>query len=273
MSRITYLVALLLLPTLAAAAPGPLLLVGGGSRPAPILRRFVELAGGSEASIVVLPTASSLPDAGRSMADEFRGVGATDVRALDLRTRDDAEDPAFVAALRGARGVWLTGGDQSRITAALRGTPAFAALRAAHRGGAVLGGTSAGTACMTPVMLTGSGDRGVIQSGNVPLAPGLGFLPGVVVDQHFVARQRQHRLLSVVLEDPVRLGVGVDEATAIEVNLEAGTFDVRGRGWVYVFDASRARVLRREDQLGVTGLRTHVLLSGQGFDLRRREPR
>jgi cyanophycinase len=207
------------------------------------------------------------------MAEEFREVGATDVRALELRTRDDAQDPAIVAALRGARGIWLTGGDQSRITAALRGTPAFGALRSAHRGGAVLGGTSAGTACMTPVMLTGSGDRGVIEAGNVPLAPGLGFLPGVVVDQHFVARQRQNRLLSVVLEDQARLGVGVDEATAIEVNLEAGTFEVRGDGWVYVFDASRARVRREGDQLGVTGLRTHVLLAGQGFDLRRREPR
>ena len=261
---------LLLLPALVAAAPGPLLLVGGGSRPEPILRRFVELAGGADATIVVLPTASSLPDAGTAMVAEFREAGARNVRSLELRTRDDALEPSMSASLRAAQGVWLTGGDQSRITGAFRGTPAFAALRAAHRAGAVLGGTSAGTACMTPVMLTGSGDRGVIRSGNVPLGPGLGFLPGMVVDQHFVARQRQNRLISVVLEDPVRLGVGVDEATAIEVDLGAGTFLVRGEGWVQVYDASGATVRRDGDRLGVTGLRTHVLLEGQVFDLRAR---
>lgn len=266
------LLLLLLLPALAAAGPGPLLLIGGGSRPAPVLRRFLELAGGADAPVVVLPTASSLPDAGAAMADELRALGATAVQALELRTREDALDPATREVLRAARGVFFTGGDQSRITDALRGTPAFAALRAAHREGAVLAGTSAGTACMTPVMLTGSGEPGVIRAGNVPLAAGLGFLPGAVIDQHFVARQRQDRLLSVVLEEPTRLGIGVDEATAIEVDLGAATLRVRGQGWVYVYDASRARVRRKGDQLGVAGLRTHVLLEGEGFDLARRVP-
>lgn len=263
----------LALASLAAAAPatrGSLVLIGGGSKPPPILRHFVALAGGPQASIVVLPTASGLPDTGSYYEELFaEATGATNVRALALKTRADAFRPEFVSALREADGVFFSGGDQSRITDALLGTPALRALAQAHARGAVLGGTSAGTACMSSPMLTGEGDLSLVKAGNIETAPGLGFFSGVIVDQHFLARRRQNRLLSLVLEHPARLGIGVDEATAVWVRPD-GTLRVLGEAGVLIYDASRAQVTRQGDALGVAGLTAHLLLAGQGFDLERR---
>lgn len=264
---------LLLAATLTAtqdAPKGNLVLIGGGKRPTAVMSKFVELAGGPSARILVVPTASELPDTVEVYVKELAALGATNVAGLPVRGRSDGQRKDLVEEVEKAGGIFFSGGDQRRIVDALRDTPVGRAIEEAWRRGAAIGGTSAGTACMSPLMLTGEGNFKVISSKNVEIVPGLGLFPGAILDQHFVARQRQNRLLSVVLERPSYLGVGVDEATAVWRRPD-GTFEVLGDGSVVVYDASRATVTRAPGDgsvlLGVRGLETHVLLRGDVFDL------
>jgi cyanophycinase len=254
---------------------GHLVLNGGGSKPAPVMEKFIELAGGRDAEIVVFPTASELDDTGEVYVELFVSEhGCTDVRVAGVVDRTDAQDDELAARVRQAGGIWFSGGDQRRITAALIGTPVGEAVIEAFGRGAVVGGTSAGTACQSPLMITGDGDFSVMTADNVELWKGLGLFPGVIVDQHFVARGRHNRLISVVLEHPELLGVGVDEATAVWVRPD-GTFEVLGEGWVMVFDAAGAEIRRRPRRdgatsLGVHDMTVHVLLPGEVFDTNER---
>lgn len=255
----------------ATAGSGHLLLNGGGGEDSSYWPKFFALAGGPEAPIVVLPTASERPEAGQEYVDEIAALGFRSASWLPLRTRADAANPEIVAAIRAARGVFFTGGDQSRITAAILGTPAEAAVREVFERGGVLGGSSAGLACMSDRMLTGEGDFALLAAGNVELKPGLGYVAEAIVDQHFVARQRQNRLVSVVLENPALLGVGVDERTTIWIRPDR-TFEVLGEGWVMVFDAraSAVRTIERAGRrlLAADALVTRILVAGDRFDLR-----
>lgn len=280
------LFALLVLATPAPSASGVeppvkghLVLIGGGDKPPEVMRKFVELAGGEDAPIVAIPTASSEPDAATYYEKLFRDeFGCTNAVSLRIRSRADAQRADYVALARKARGIFFGGGDQVRIVNALLGTPVGDAIAAAHAGGAVVGGTSAGTACQSERMITGEGDFTQVRTRSVELWSGLGFLPSdVVVDQHFLKRQRQNRLLSVVLENPGLLGVGVDEETAIWVRPD-GTFQVLGRSGVMVFDGQGAAVSRQpkesgQDLLGVRDLKLHLLLPGETYDLKTRLPR
>ncbi len=250
---------------------GHLVLNGGGSKPREVMEKFIELAGGPDAPIVVFPTASGEPDTGEYYQELFEeDYGCTDVSVAEVRTALDAQDPLIAAMVRAAGGIFFSGGDQRRITEVLLGTPVGEAILDVHHKGAVIGGTSAGTACQSPLMITGEGDFTVITADNVELWEGFGLFSGVVVDQHFVARGRHNRLISVVLEHPDLLGVGVDEATAVWVRPD-GTFKVVGEGWVVVYDARNADVRDAEGpdgrrELGVYGLEMHILLPGDVFD-------
>lgn len=257
---------------------GHLMLIGGGDKPAAAMQKFVELAGGPSAPIVVIPTASQEADTAEYYTNLFRkDYGSTDVTVLPIRSNADAHRAEVVAAAQRARGIFFGGGDQVRILVALAGTPVLTALREAYRNGAVVGGTSAGTACQSEMMLTGEGDFKVIQSRAVELWDGLGFLrDDVIVDQHFIARQRQNRLISVLLEHPGHLGIGVDEDTAIWVRPD-DTFEVIGARSVMVFDPPRETIQRapREtgnELLGVHDMRVHILLPGEVFDITKRAP-
>jgi cyanophycinase len=272
------LLAALAAPALAAepAPKGHLVLIGGGDKPPEVMRKFIELAGGKDAPIIAIPTASSEPDAAEYYEKLFRETyGCTNAVSLDIRKNADAGRADWAALARKAKGIFFGGGDQIRITNALLGTPVGDAIAAAFADGAVVGGTSAGTACQSAVMITGEGDFSLVAARSVETWRGLGFLPGdVVVDQHFLKRQRENRLLSVVLENPALLGVGVDEATAAWFRPD-GTFQVLGRSAVMVLDAKGAAVHRRErdtgqDSLGVHGLKLHLLLPGDVYDLKSR---
>jgi len=260
----------------AAESRGHLVLIGGGDKPPEAMAKFIELAGGAGAPIVVVPTASTEPDTIPYYLDLFRReYGCTDVVAIDVRGPADARRPEVLAALERARGVFFGGGDQVRILSAFHGSPALAAVRALYERGGVIGGTSAGTACQTPRMITGNGDFTVVRRNAVELWQGLGLWPGVIVDQHHIVRQRFNRLLAVVLEHPEELGVGVDEATAAWVKPD-GTFEVLGRSAVFVIDAAGSRVTSQtsetgQDPIGVHDLRMHVLLPGERYDVARRE--
>ena len=261
----------------AAARPaGTLLIVGGGPAPAEIPRRFVELAGGAGARIVVFPMASADSGTGPAKVAELRALGA-DAVSLPL-TRDAALREESARLLDDATGIWFSGGDQNRLTRALAGTPVERAIHARYRAGAVVGGTSAGAAVMSARMITGDERRPggarpprdssdawlTIERDNVVTAAGFGLLPGVIVDQHFLRRKRHNRLLSLALELPERLAVGVDESTAIEIGPD-GRWRVLGASSALVLDARTART-SAAGPLGATGVRLHVLPAGATFD-------
>ena len=194
-----------------AELPGPLVIVGGGKMPKDARDAFVALAGKDKAKIVVIPTASTDAD-DEKKADTFlkpwQDLKPASVVLLHTRDRKTADDPEFVKPLTEATGVWFGGGDQGRITAAYRGTLVETELKKLHARGGVIGGTSAGAAVMSDPMIAGGTDT-------AKLAPGLGFLPGFVVDQHFVARNRQKRLQGVIAAHPELVGLGIDEGTAV----------------------------------------------------------
>jgi cyanophycinase len=267
---------------LLAMAPGPgpvrgtLLIVGGGSQPDDLVQRFVDLAGGTKARIAVVPMASEAAQAsGEEKAEQLRGFGA-EVVIFNIN-RFQAESASTVRQLDGVTGIWFGGGDQIRLTRILLGTPVLQAMHRLYEKGAVLGGTSAGAAIMTDSMLTGNqrqpgdtlgyyGDeypdvaRGVIE-----VVPGLGFLHGVIVDQHFLRRERHNRLFSAVLERPTMVGVGIDEGTAIEVQPD-GMWQVRGRSAVAVYDARKARITPAgASRLGATGVELQLLPAGSRY--------
>jgi len=254
----------------AAAAPKAathLVLVGGGDRPPEAMARFVAWAGGASARILVIPWASGEPkESCEAIFDELRPHSPGEATCapfatLDAQGKAAPLDPAKKAdtldRLSRATGVFFTGGDQARVMDAADGET-LAALRARYASGVVFGGTSAGTAIMSPTMITGDGDFTVIDGGKVGARPGLGLLPGVIVDQHFVKRQRENRLFGLVLEHPDERGVGIDEATVLLVT-DGRKAEVLGAGLVLLVDA------RGKDRLLVTLVRP-----GQRVDLRRR---
>ena len=269
-----------------AAGGGPrgghLFIIGGGHRSPDLMKEYVRLAGGpAHASILVLPMASGDGDTtGREMAEEFHGLGVGSARSLFI-TREQAISPGILDQFNGVTGVYFTGGDQSRITKELVGTPVQGKLKALYHSGAVIGGTSAGEAVMSAVMLTGDEKLNrdsvngfvFIKRDNVVVTEGLGLLTTVIVDQHFIRRKRMNRLISVVLEHAPHVGIGIDEATAVIVAHDS-TFRVAGKGSVMILDASRAVNIHNdtEGNLGADGVRMDILLDGDRYDMRRLVP-
>jgi cyanophycinase len=259
---------------------GSLMIVGGGPRPPAVMQRFVELAGGRNARILIMPMATeSAEESGPQVAAEMTRLGAAASRSVNL-TREQAMSDTIVRIYAGITGIWFLGGDQNRITAVLGGTPAERAIQERYRLGAVVGGTSAGAAIMTSPMISGDerrpgGNRPdttqawiTIDREDVVTVPGLSLLPGAIVDQHFLRRRRHNRLISLVLEHPQLIGAGIDEATALEVRPD-GTWRVLGNSVVVIYDARNGAVTPvGASVLGARDLRMHVLPPGSTFDPR-----
>ena len=272
MRRIAWVIALLLaaalrVPTPLHAAPpepkGHLVVVGGGGVPDLILKRALDLAGGPSAKIVIFPQASELADTGDVAVEMWRKAGATNARWIAL-----TDLPAARAAVEEAAFIWFPGGDQNKLTAALKDTGVPELIRRRYQAGAVVGGTSAGAAVMSSVMITGDADLLSITTGATKTAPGLGLWPDAIVDQHFLRRQRHSRLISLLLEHPNLVAVGIDEKTAVVVS--GKRFEVIGESTVLVLDARKARVEPRQPgQFGsARGITLHVLTAGMGFQYR-----
>ena len=247
-----------------AEAKGALVAIGGGKISEALRTHVVELAGGWESRILIVPFASSLPNAGPGTARVFEQMGGTDVAVLDLDTNP-------IEQIEGADLIWLGGGNQSRLADALT-TEVVDALRKKYRNGGVIAGTSAGAAVMSHLMLTGKADLGSIRRGTTELVPGFGFYRGII-DQHFHQRQRFNRLLSAVLDHPAFLGIGIDEGTAAV--FRGGKLTVRGASTVLLIDASKSRrpkgVSKVKQLHEVSGMQLHVLGSGAEFDLQKRQ--
>lgn len=259
---------------------GQLVIIGGAEDKegdCTILREFVRRAGGINARIVVMTVATSLPEeVGRTYTGVFDRLGVENVQIVDTANREDGSDPKALEAIEKATGVFFTGGDQSRITSQLKGTLLDLAIhRRYQQDGLVVAGTSAGAAMMPDVMIVEGESETHPRLEVVEMGPGMGFLPGVVIDQHFLQRGRLGRLLSAVTQEPVVLGFGIDENTAVVV--ANNQFEVIGEGAVTVIDVTElthtnlGQILKDED-LAICDAKLHILPHGYRFDLKTRKP-
>jgi len=248
---------------ISAQSPGPVVAVGGGGTTPAIVAKTLELAGGNNAIVAVLPQASELPTAGDGSVKMWTEAGARSVRVVSFDNREAAS-----AILREATLIWMPGGSQSRFMEKIEGTGLAEIIIERHRAGAVVGGTSAGAAVLSAEMITGDADLKSLKSGTTVLQKGLGLLRGVIVDQHFLQRQRGNRLISGVLDHPALVGVGIDEATA--VIFEGTMMQVLGKSGVVVVDprpATREKFAAGE-VVAATGIRLSVLREGMTYSLK-----
>jgi cyanophycinase len=202
-----------------------------------VLRRVLNLAGTPAPTVTVIATASQIPEVVLPMyLETFTAMGVASVNLLDVRSRKQANDPALVAQVVRSDVVFLTGGDQLRLTHILGGTDLLAAMRRRHAEGAVIAGTSAGAAAMSRTMIYDRDVAASLHKGNVKMTSGLGFVPGVVIDSHFVQRGRFTRLMEVGAANPERLGIGLGEDTAVVVH-PGRVLETIGSGHVIVVDS------------------------------------
>jgi len=261
-----------------AGSRGDLVIIGGAEdklgRKA-ILQQFIDLAGGSDSRIVVLATASSL---GESIVEVyhslFTGMGAVEVTGLNPMSRSEANDDSTTAALDGATGIFMTGGNQSKLTSVVAGTALGRKLVELNQAGTVVGGTSAGASAISSHMVAFGSSGDVPKQRMSQMSAGLGLLHDVIIDQHFGKRNRIGRLLSLVAHSPTLLGIGLDEDTAVFVNSD-DVMAVVGRGAALIVDGSHIETdafrVKRYDPLMVSGAILHSLPEGSRFDLRMRK--
>src|SRR5438105_4230611 len=256
---------------------GTVIVIGGAEdkiRDRVILGRFVELAGGDSAKIAVISTASSLgAEAGERYRAVFGELGTKSVRPLHAMTRAQANDETFARQLRDATGVFLTGGNQLRLSSTIGGTRLAEAVMDRFRDGAVVAGTSAGASAMSTHMIAFGASGGTPKHRMAALAAGLGGLPSVIIDQHFQQRNRLGRLLSLIAQNPSLLGLGIDEDTAGVVGPDH-VMDVIGRGSITIVDGAASETDAWEvgghRPLMISNVVLHSLPAGYRFDLRRR---
>lgn len=256
---------------------GPVLIIGGAEdklRDRVILSRFVELAGGTGAEIVVISTASSLGDeATEFYRGVFESLGVERVSGLRPLTREDANDEGPLGVLSRATGVFLTGGNQLRLSSVVGGTTLGRELIRARDRGAVIAGTSAGASAISTHMMAFGASGATPKHRMAQISAGLGLLKNVLVDQHFEQRTRLGRLLAAVAQSPSLMGLGLDEDTAVLVHPD-DTLEVIGRGAVTIVDGSvmvtDAFNTKGHRPMMVSGVILHTLPSGYSFDLERR---
>ncbi len=256
---------------------GVLVAIGGAEEKVgrtSVLAEFVRQSGGDGARILVVPTASSLGD---EVVDLYRAVftrlGAADVSAVRPRTRPEADGPGPAEALADATGIFMTGGNQLKLSSVITGTRFGDAVRDAYLRGVTVGGTSAGASILSSHMVAFGAGGATPKQRMTQLAAGLALLPGAVIDQHFDQRNRYGRLLSLVAQSPSLIGIGIDEDTAAVVTPDA-VVSVVGRGSVTVLDGrhlvSNAHEAKRTAPLLVSGAVVHLLPEGSRFDLQAR---
>jgi cyanophycinase len=258
---------------------GHLVIIGGGERTEPIMQKIVNLAGGTESKYIIIPNASSEPEeTGKYHADEFRNLGCRNVEYLiadSLNVNDDKTLKKF----DNVKCIFFSGGDQTRLTQYLLNSKMLEKINEIYQAGGVVSGTSAGAAVMSKIMITGdellNKDSTVafntIIAGNIKHTEGFGFLQNEIIDQHFIKRKRNNRLLSLVLEYPEKLGIGIDESTAVIIYPD-DILEVLGESQVLVFDASNSSKVKTNEnnQLSASGVILSILVSGQKFDLNKR---
>jgi cyanophycinase len=259
------------------AARGHIVPIGGAENKENdrrILRRFVEVSGGEDADIVVIPTASKMHETGPRYEALFRDLGASRVAVMDFDTRRDCQEPNRLQRLEEATGIFFTGGNQLRLTALLGGTPVAQLIRKRNASGVTVGGTSAGASILSEHMIAFGDEGSSVIAGSVRLAPGLGLTNRFVIDQHFRERDRLGRLITALAYNPFAIGIGLDEDTAAFIGPDE-VLEVEGSGGVTVVDASEVSFSSADSAsegqpVAILGLKVHVLVEGTTFDLNTR---
>ena len=260
---------------------GHLLVIGGAEdkyNERRILKKFLGLAGGDKAEVLIVPVASDYPEfAADVYTQAFRNLGVSSPRVLRATSRQDVFGADPDELLNGVTGVFITGGDQMRLVSLLGGTEFAARLRKMVRTTSiVLAGTSAGAAGMSTSMIVRGESTSHPQKNSVRLSPGLGFLKNIIIDQHFTERGRISRLITAVSYNPYNLGIGIDENTAIILDAN-GVLEVFGAGSATIVDGSKityneiAEVADHES-FSVCGVQLHVLRDGLVYDYLDRHP-
>lgn len=248
----------------------------GKKKDSVILQRFVDLCGGDKSRILVIPTASERDGAGPEYMDLFESLGAKSM-CMPIEEREECFGTEIIEKLEIASGIFITGGNQLRLSTILGGTPVARTIRRLNADGVHLAGTSAGAAVMSEHMIAGGRSGPSPRESGVELAPGLGLTNRVIIDQHFSQRGRMGRMLSALSFNPFVCGLGIDENTAAFIGPD-GDLEVVGRGTVTVIDPSGLRhssmsYVRKAQAVTMLGLKLHILASGSHFNIETREAR
>jgi cyanophycinase len=255
------------------------LVIIGGVQTQEIVKKYVALAGGHEARILIIPNAGSEPKLNSEEEQaNFIKLGAK--ADYLLFTRETADDEVNLKKMEWANAVFFLGGDQVDLTRDMLGTKLLQKAYDIYNNGGVVGGSSAGAAVMSEVMITGNElvnkDSTVsfvtIERGNVEVKQGFGFIKTVIIDQHFLKRKRHNRTISTLIEHPNLIGVAIDESTSIIVNPDE-TFDVYGNNQVLVYDPTRSTDIRDNGngRLGISNMKLDVLISGDKYDIKSKQ--
>jgi cyanophycinase len=240
-----------------------------------ILDRFVEVCGGKSARVAIIPTASELEDTGRNYEKLFRKLGINHARVLQMLTRDDCNSQKYLDYIEGAQGIFMTGGNQLRLSTTLGGTPVAQMIRRRNAAGMHVAGTSAGAAFMPEHMIAGGGEGSTPSPDMVTMAPGLGLTNSFIIDQHFRERDRLGRLLTALAYNPFAVGIGLDEDTAAFIK-PGDCLEVVGSGGITVIDPTNLSYssmdrARRGDPVSLIDVKLHILIAGGRFEIASRE--
>ncbi len=240
-----------------------------------ILDRFVDICGGKKARIAIIPTASELEDTGRNYEKLFRRLGIRHAKVLQMLTRDDCHTDSFLDYIAKADGVFMTGGNQLRLSTTLGGTPVAQLIRRRNAGGMHVAGTSAGAAFMPEHMIAGGDEGSTPSPAMVTMAPGLGLTNSFIIDQHFHERDRLGRLLTALAYNPFAVGIGLDEDTAAFIR-PGDDLEVVGSGGITIIDPKNLSFssmdrAQRDDPLSLIDVKLHILIAGGRFDIESRQ--
>lgn len=259
LKKILLLLSLLAILFVVSYSQQRLVIVGGGKRTPDVLTKIAEQSGGEKGKLLVITWATEQPQASfDAFKKDIETVSKIQLIKASIRPLNETTKVELLQQLKEATGVFFTGGDQNKIMEVLKDESLLKALKEKYKGGTLFSGTSAGTAIMSKVMITGEGDLKVLDGSKVETKDGLGLLTEVIVDQHFIKRQRQNRLLGLVLKYPNLLGMGIDEDTAVFVK-DNRTGEVLGDSQVLIFDAKKEP------------MRVFFLKKGDKFDLQKRK--
>ena len=239
-----------------------------------ILSRVLRESGGIDATIIVIPTASSIPvEVSENYLDAFNKLGSKNVHIMDIRSREEAENPDFLDLMRKANCVMFSGGDQSKIVKYIGGTLLEKIIKDKYENEEfVIAGTSAGAMCMSEEMITGGGVQEAFTKGAVTMGRGMGFIPNFIIDSHFIRRGRFGRLAEAVARFPLKIGIGLAEDTGLVIK-NRNNCEVIGSGMVILFDPRRLIHNNREavpegSPMSITNLKVHILAHGDKLDIK-----
>jgi len=256
-----------------------LIIIGGGedkNAHMEILEEVVRLSGGKNANIAIITTATNYPlEVGEEYKKIFYDIGANFVDTINIESRKEANNKQTIRNLEDSDCLFFTGGDQLRISSILGGTEFHRFIQQRIKKDLIIAGTSAGASMMSEVMVVAGDDEDAPRKSTVKLAPGMGFIKGVIIDQHFNQRGRIGRLLGAVAQNPYTLGIGIDEDTAILLN-ENDDIEVIGSGVITIVDGkdigyTNISEQNQDEPLAITGVRVHILPTGYKYGLSNRK--